>query len=81
MDSSDLHVVSEGDWPGVDNIPSNLGEEAAPHIQSKNYYMEVYPRAAQTYSKWPTFMDGFDKDEHATMWQDNIYYPWASQPE
>ena len=81
MDGSDLPVVSKGDWFGVDDVPSNSGEEAAPHAQSKNYYTEVYPGAAQTYGKGPTFMDGFDEDGHATMRQDNIYYPWASQPE
>ena len=31
MDGSDLPVVSEGDWFGVDDVPSNSGEEAAPH--------------------------------------------------
>ena len=83
MDDSDLPTVPEGGQPGADNVQSDSGEEAAPHppSRSKNYYTEVYPGAAQTYGKGPTFMDGFDGDEHAAMREDNLYYPWASQPE
>lgn len=36
---------------------------------------------AQMYGNGPTFMDVFDRDEHATMQEDNIYYPWTSWPE
>lgn len=78
MDGSDPPVIPEGGQPGANNIESNSGEEPAPHPQ---YYTEVYPGAAQTYGKGPTFMDIFDGDEYAAMREENLYYPWASQPE
>ena len=61
---SDLPVIPKGGQPGVNNVQSSLGEEAAPHAE---YYMEVYPGAAQTYGKGPTFMDAFDGDRYAAM--------------
>lgn len=78
MGGSDLPAIPEGGQPGVNNVQSSSGEEAAPHPE---YYTEVYPGAAQTYGKGPTFMDAFDGDRYAAMREDNLYYPWASQPE
>ena len=67
MGGSDLPVIPEGGQPGVNNVQSSLGEEAAPHPK---YYTEVYPGAAQTYGKGPTFMDAFDGDRYAAMRED-----------
>ena len=71
MGGSDLPVFPEGSQSGVNNVQSNSGEEAAPYPK---YYTEVYPGAAQTYGKWPTFMDAFDGDRHAMIWCERTIY-------
>ena len=39
------------------DVPLNLPEQTLPCSQLKNYHTEVYPGAAQTYGRGPTFMD------------------------
>ena len=63
------------------DIPLDLPEQPQPCSQLKNYHTEVYPGAAQTYGRGATFMDEFDRDDHATMHEENLYYPWASRQE
>lgn len=62
----------------ADDFPSDI---PAHHSQFKDHHIEVYPGAARTYGRGPTFMDEFDGDEHAAMREQNLYYPWASRPE
>lgn len=78
MDGSDPPEIPKGGRSGADDVQSNSVEEVAPYPQ---YYMEIYPGAAQTYRKGPTFMDCFNRDQHAAMQEDKLYYPWASQSE
>lgn len=63
------------------DIQLDLPEQPTPRSQLKNYHTEIYPGAAQTYGRGSTFMDQFDRDEHAAMRQENLYYPWASRQE
>ena len=70
MGGSDLPAIPEGGQPGVNNVQSSSGEEAAPHPE---YYTEVYPGAVQTYGKGPTFMDAFNGDRYAAMRERTIY--------
>lgn len=63
------------------DIQSDAPSEPALSYSGSEYHVEVYPGAAQTYGKGPTFMDGFDGDKYATMREENLYYPWASRPE
>lgn len=72
MDGPQPSTSSEGNNQGSHFVTSNtqpdlLSEQAAPHSQLKNYYMEIYPNAVKTYGKGSTFMDKFDGDEHAVM--------------
>ena len=67
------------DSPSIaDDFLSNI---PAQHSQFKDYYTEVYPGVARTYGRGPMFMDEFNGDKHATMQEENLYYPWTSQPE
>ena len=85
MDGPHLSMSSEDNNqsnPSVaGDILLDLPEQPQPHSQLKNYYTEVYPGAAQTYGRGSTFMDEFDRDDHATMCEENLYYPWASRLE
>ena len=83
MDGSDIPVApNEGHPYVVDNTHyEDMLEEPVPSPHSKSYYTEIYPGAAQTYGKGQTFMDTFNADKYAAMRKENIYYPWASQPE
>lgn len=57
--------------------PDSPNEPILGHFKSK-YHIEVYSGATQKYGKGCTFMDTFNQDEHAAMWENNLYYPWAS---
>ena len=63
------------------NIHSDTPNGPALNHPGSKYHVEVYPGAAQTYGKGPTFMDEFDGDKYAVMRKENLYYPWASRPE
>lgn len=62
----------------ADDFPPDISTH---HSQFKDYYAKVYPGASRTYRRGPNFMDKFDGDEHAAMWKENLYYPWASWSE
>ena len=51
------------------------------HSHFENYYTEIYPGAAKTYGRGLPFLDKFDRDQYSAMREENLYYPWASQPE
>jgi hypothetical protein len=36
---------------------------------------------SKVFGKGETFMDVFNKDDYADIWNDNLYYPFASQAE
>ena len=82
MDGSDIPAAPNGGHLLVVNNDSihykNMPEELVP---CSKYYTEIYPGAAQMYGKGLTFMDDFDADKYSAMHEENIYYPWASQPE
>ena len=85
MDNFDTPADPAGGHLGNSSITADIQfsfpEQSVPHSQFKNYYTEVYPGTAQMYRKGSTLMDKFNEDKHATMQKDNLYYPWASQPE
>lgn len=45
------------------------------------FFTEFFPGASSVFGQGETFMDIFDRDEHAEKRQANLYYPFASQPE
>lgn len=78
----DPNLDSVGDFPHnpsvtVDIQPDSSNEPVLGHFKSKYHFKEC-PGAAQKYGRGCTFMDTFDWDEHAAMWENNLYYPWAS---
>ena len=82
IDGSDALTASDGghlDNHFADN--EDMLDKSVPWSKSGKYYMEIYPSAARTYGKGLTFMDGFNADKHTAMHEENMYYPWASQPE
>ena len=82
IDGSDALTASDGghlDNRFADN--EDMLDKSVPWSKSGKYYMEIYPSAAQMYGKGLTFMDGFNADKHTAMHEENMYYPWASQPE
>ena len=85
MDGLDPSMSSEDNdqsSPSIPrDIPLDLPEQPPPRSQLKDYHIEVYLGAAQTYGRGFTFMDGFDGDKYAMMQNENLYYPWASRPE
>ena len=82
MEHSDLPVGSEGDGHSIaKDVQLEVPGPCIPPSQFKKYHTKVYPGTAWTYRKGSTFMDEFDDDEHVSMREDNLYYPWASCPE
>ena len=64
---------------GADDQPSTEGE-TAPSLSP--FHTEFYAGAAQILEgKGETFMDIFNKDEHAEKWKENLYYPFTTQEE
>ena len=72
------HLVSPFVAP---DIQSDATSEPIPSCSQSKYHIEVYPGAAQTCGKGPTFMDKFNGDQRAAMQEENLYYPWASRTE
>ena len=50
-------------------------------VATSPLYTEFFSRASKVFGQGETFMDLFDKDEHAEQRTVNLYYPFASQPE
>ena len=59
-----------------DELPKQLKAAATSPL-----YTEFFPGASEVFGQGETFMDLFDKDEHAEQRTVNLYYPFASQPE
>ena len=71
---------------GLDDPSTAIGDNfqfdtVLVHSHSENYYTEIYPGTAKTYGRGLTFLDKFNRDQYSAMQEENLYYPWASQPE
>ena len=58
---------------------SSTGETAP--VPSSPFYSIPFLGASQTFGKGETFLDIFNKDNYADKRNDNLYYPFATQPE
>lgn len=45
------------------------------------FFKETHPTASTVYGRGQTFMDIFNKDEHSTKREQQLYYPFASRDE
>lgn len=74
--------------PDISYYPSSPTCEELEHIEVDSGYAdtpqtftEVFPGRSDSYSGGATFMDMFRRDKYAEEWQENLYYPFASEEE
>jgi len=72
-----MDVATDFDSPimDIDNT------DTLPATWTSAPFLEMYPGAAQTFGRAPTFMDVFDADPHAPKRKQHPYYPFASREE
>jgi hypothetical protein len=63
--------VTDGQSPSSETTPA----------PSFPFLSVPFPGASQAFGKGETFLDIFDKDEHADRRNNSPYYPFATQPE
>jgi hypothetical protein len=63
----------------TDDRPTQQEVEVDP--KPSPFHTKFYPGAALVVGQGQTFMDIFDEDQYAADRKENVYYPFASQPE